>query len=166
MTTIRLRRALAAAWAAANHVLQQGEIGLELDTGRFKIGDGATPYNSLAGYTDTLGASTGIAGFALQNATPNILSWTAPNDGLLHRVTCVEIKHCTVAETGGAVSMTFTGPDGSSTSVAVDAGGRGIGLFASSTLDRLVQAGSTTTVAQSSALTAGTSLVWAELWGH
>ena len=31
-------------------------------------------------------AAGGLAGFALQNATPNILTWTAPNDGNYHRV--------------------------------------------------------------------------------
>jgi len=34
-------------WTAANPVLIAGEIGLELDTGLFKVGDGSTDYDSL-----------------------------------------------------------------------------------------------------------------------
>lgn len=44
---IQLRRGGAQEWANANPTLAQGELGIELDTGRFKIGDGVTPWNSL-----------------------------------------------------------------------------------------------------------------------
>lgn len=43
----RLRRGLAATWAATNDVLLDGEFGLERDTGKLKIGDGVTPWNTL-----------------------------------------------------------------------------------------------------------------------
>lgn len=46
-TTIKHRRDTAAAWAASDLVLAQGEIGFEYDTGRFKIGDGVTPWPTL-----------------------------------------------------------------------------------------------------------------------
>lgn len=46
-----LRRGLAAEWAAQNGVLLEGEFGLELDTGRVKLGDGATAWNALP-YSD------------------------------------------------------------------------------------------------------------------
>lgn len=42
-----LRRGLAADWTAKNEVLLQGEFGLELDTGKKKVGDGTTPWNAL-----------------------------------------------------------------------------------------------------------------------
>ena len=44
---IQLRRGLAAAWAAANPVLAQAEMGVEIDTQKFKIGNGSTVWNSL-----------------------------------------------------------------------------------------------------------------------
>ena len=44
---IQLRRGGAQEWANANPTLAQGELGVELDTGRFKIGDGVTSWNSL-----------------------------------------------------------------------------------------------------------------------
>ena len=43
----RLRRGTAAAWAASNTILRAGEEGYESDTGRRKVGDGATAWNSL-----------------------------------------------------------------------------------------------------------------------
>ena len=44
---IQLRRGGAQEWANANSILAQGELGIEIDTGRIKIGDGITPWNSL-----------------------------------------------------------------------------------------------------------------------
>jgi hypothetical protein len=45
---IQLRRDTAANWANANPILSQGEPAFEIDTGREKIGDGVTEWNSLA----------------------------------------------------------------------------------------------------------------------
>ena len=47
-TKIQLRRDTAADWTSANPTLAAGEFGYESDTTRFKIGDGATAWNSLA----------------------------------------------------------------------------------------------------------------------
>ena len=47
-TRIQFRRGTAAEWTAANPVLAQGEMGIELDTLQFKIGDGLTAWNSRA----------------------------------------------------------------------------------------------------------------------
>lgn len=44
---IQFRRSTAAQWTNANPTLAQGELALELDTRKFKIGDGVTPWNSL-----------------------------------------------------------------------------------------------------------------------
>ncbi len=56
MTTIQQRRGTAAAWTSANPTLAAGEPGFETDTGKFKIGDGATAWTSLA-----YQGSTGLA---------------------------------------------------------------------------------------------------------
>jgi hypothetical protein len=110
-------------------------------------------------------ASTGIAGFNLQNATPGILTWNVPNDGALHRFMLTAIQHVTVAETGGAVTFSFTAPDGTAVNgVSAFAGGGGTGISAATT-DRLVQAGTTVTLVQASALTAGAAILWAQIWG-
>lgn len=44
---LQVRRGTAAQWTAANPILAAGEFGLETDTGRIKIGDGSTAWNSL-----------------------------------------------------------------------------------------------------------------------
>ena len=45
---IQFRNDTAANWTAANPILAVGELGLETDTGQFKIGNGATAWTSLA----------------------------------------------------------------------------------------------------------------------
>jgi len=44
---IQLRRDTAASWAAANPVLLAGEVGVETDTRRLKIGDGQSSWGEL-----------------------------------------------------------------------------------------------------------------------
>jgi hypothetical protein len=45
--TIQLRRGTAAQWVSSNPTLAAGEPGFETDTGKFKIGDGSTNWNTL-----------------------------------------------------------------------------------------------------------------------
>lgn len=45
---LQLRRGTAAQWTANNTVLAAGEIGLETDTDKFKVGTGSTAWNSLS----------------------------------------------------------------------------------------------------------------------
>lgn len=47
MTVIKLKRALSVTWEQKNPILSAGEPGVEIDTGQMKVGDGATPWNSL-----------------------------------------------------------------------------------------------------------------------
>jgi hypothetical protein len=57
------RRDTAANWTSNNPTLAQGEIGYETDTTKFKIGDGATAWNSLAyAYTAGAAGATGPTG--------------------------------------------------------------------------------------------------------
>ncbi len=44
---IQFRRDTSANWTSENPVLAQGELGLETDTSKYKIGDGSTAWNSL-----------------------------------------------------------------------------------------------------------------------
>ena len=44
---VQLRRDIAANWTSGNPVLKSGEIGYETDTGKLKIGDNLTFWNSL-----------------------------------------------------------------------------------------------------------------------
>ena len=47
MTIIKHRRGTAAEWAASNRVLEYGELGIEYDTYRLKIGDGTKAWSEL-----------------------------------------------------------------------------------------------------------------------
>jgi hypothetical protein len=109
-------------------------------------------------------ADTGISGFALQNGTPTILSFTVPNDGNPHTITFSAVKHVTVAETGGQIHFTFLTPDGASGTGTPFNGGAGVGVQIPGIASVVVQPGSTVSFVQSSALTAGASVVWIQAW--
>jgi hypothetical protein len=118
----------------------------------------------------TLLASTITAnpsGYALINGTGSIITWTAPNDELLHRVYLFSQKLVTSTETGGQITFNFTDQSGTSRTPPVYAGGAGSGLVApaASAVAQLVKAGTTVTVYQGSALTGGAAVLWAEIWG-
>jgi len=49
---LRLRRDTAANWASANPVLLNGELGIETDTRRFKVGNGTLAWSSLSYYIE------------------------------------------------------------------------------------------------------------------
>ena len=51
---IQLRRGLAAEWSSVNPIIAQGEFVLELDSGRFKLGNGVDRWNDLR-YTGFVG---------------------------------------------------------------------------------------------------------------
>lgn len=75
---IQHRRGTASAWTSANPTLAAGELGLETDTGAFKLGDGATAWTSLAYATITTAA--GDARYVLDSAK-GVASGVATLDG-------------------------------------------------------------------------------------
>jgi hypothetical protein len=48
MTVFKMKRGWSVSWTTANPVLEAGEPGYEIDTKQIKVGDGVTPWNSLA----------------------------------------------------------------------------------------------------------------------
>jgi len=75
---IQIRRDTAANWTSANPTLAQGELGVETDTDKIKIGDGSTAWTSIsylintsgyASYSDTTANFTGT----LQNSGSNVV---------------------------------------------------------------------------------------------
>lgn len=76
VVTVRLRRDDAAAWTDDNPTLAAGEVGLELDTGKFKWGDGTTAWSDLA-YIGGGGGGVGAAivrKFPFAYDTPDLLT--------------------------------------------------------------------------------------------
>lgn len=124
---LQFRRGLATQWTSANPVLSEGELGLVLDTGQFKIGDGTAAWGSLP-YGGLLGP-TGAAGPASMVTGPT--GWTGgigPTGP--------------AAAGGGGASITTPGPGylltstGTSASVIVAQsnvvlGATGLGVFTS-----------------------------------
>lgn len=52
----QFRRGTASEWSSANPILAAGEVGVDTTQSKFKIGDGTTPWNSLAFATGSAGA--------------------------------------------------------------------------------------------------------------
>jgi hypothetical protein len=118
---------------------------------------------TLTGLTGmSLQATTGSAGVALINGTQSVLSWTAPTDGNLHVISWSILLHVTSAETGGSMA---TGISGLYTSGNISSGGIGIGwsqFGGTATLP----SGDTWAITQSTALTAGAAIAYAQIWGY
>lgn len=106
---------------------------------------------------------TPAAGFALQNGTPNIVTFNTPNDGNMHAYDVAAALDVTVLEVGGQVSLSWT------------AGGHayGVVMFASalaagfSTFSQNIVADPNTavTVQQTAALTSGAASIVAAVSG-
>ena len=58
---VQLRRGTASQWTTTNPLLAEGELGLELDTGRFKVGNGTQLWSALV-YASGIQGPTGPAG--------------------------------------------------------------------------------------------------------
>lgn len=108
--------------------------------------------------------TTGGSGFALQNATPTILSWTAPSDNQLHTVFFSYRVIVTSIETGGAVRII---DQATGNYFSIDGGSSGVSDSAFTKylpVHYVLLPGKTITLTQYSALTSGAATVYAELW--
>jgi hypothetical protein len=70
-TQIQVRRDAAASWSATNPTLASGEIGVETDTGKFKIGNGSSTWTGL---TYSGGGPTTGTGASVLESNPTINS--------------------------------------------------------------------------------------------
>jgi hypothetical protein len=68
-TLIQIRRGTASVWSSANTILSAGEWGYETDTGRYKIGDGLTGWNSLDYAAVTPDSFSGTSGILVTQGT-------------------------------------------------------------------------------------------------
>jgi len=65
---IQLRRDSSSNWRTTNPVLAEGEMGVELDTNRSKLGDGTSNWNDILYMTDTNAVGTYDAKYLIKNA--------------------------------------------------------------------------------------------------
>ena len=110
-TTIQFRRDASLNWSVQNPILTQGELGLELDTNMYKIGDGTTAWNSLP-YGTLSGTVNGL-GF---NATTDPV---APVGGITMYSKSI----------GGRIMPKWIGPSGVDTAVQPFIAGNKIGYW-------------------------------------
>lgn len=82
---IQHRRGTAAQWTSANPILAEGEMGVETDTLKVKMGDGVTRWNTLIYFTQGLTgpANSLTVGTVTQSASASAtITGTAPNQTL------------------------------------------------------------------------------------
>lgn len=77
-TQIQVRRDTAANWTAANPVLASGELGFETNTGKFKLGDGATAWAGLS----YAGGGSGITDLTSTGSTITVTTPTGPTTNI------------------------------------------------------------------------------------
>ena len=144
---IQLRRGTASQWTAANTLLAQGEIGLETDTSKLKLGDGSTLWNSLSYFS----AGSGVT--AVTATSP-----VASSGGL---TPVISMPAATTSVSGYLTSTdwtTFNGKgSGTVTSVAATAG-TGISVSGSPITTSGTLTITNTAPDQTVALTAGTGI--------
>ncbi len=108
---IQFRRDTSANWTSTNPVLAQGELGLNLTTGQYKIGDGSTAWNSLA-YGSLSGAVSGIDFTATTDPS-------APTGAITLYSKSI----------GGRIMLKWIGPSGVDTPIQPFIGGNSIGYW-------------------------------------
>ncbi len=80
---IQLRRGTAAAWTTANPTLAAGEVGVETDTLKVKVGNGATAWVSLAYLTGSGGGGGGVSYQADAPVSPAVGAGWLDSDTLI-----------------------------------------------------------------------------------
>jgi len=109
-------------------------------------------------------ATTGENGYALVNGTGAILTWTAPNDGALHVAIVIAGAVAPGPAVGGAVGV-MASPDGAHfTTTPLFNAALGTGTYEGSNgypVTSIVAPGSTVTIEQTSAMTAGGVILYA-----
>jgi hypothetical protein len=83
---IQFRRGTAAEWSSVNPILAEGEMGIELNTDLFKIGNGVDPWNDLPygglrGYAGSAGVAGSVGNIAVENVLYVSKSGNDQNNG-------------------------------------------------------------------------------------
>jgi hypothetical protein len=102
---IQFRRGTASEWTSANPILSQGEAGYEFDTGRFKVGNGLSPWNSLPYSSGVTGPTGPLGPTGAQSTVTGPTGPTGPT---------------------GATGPAVTGPTGAASTVTGPTGPQGV----------------------------------------
>lgn len=82
---VQFRRDTTSNWSSANPVLAAGELGLDTTTGRFKLGNGSTAWNSLASY-GFVGRGNTASGWVTANSVLDLAEAAIETDTELVKV--------------------------------------------------------------------------------
>ena len=118
---LQLRRATASQWTDSNPTLAAGEIGIETDTQKYKIGDGVLDWNDLdySAAGDPLPAQSGHAGKVLTTDGSDTSWERPPSGGTIEAENNFDIAGGFLTSDGKATWLT-TNRDGSPTPYAVE----------------------------------------------
>lgn len=126
VTQIQIRRGTASQWTSTNPTLASGEQGFETDTGKMKIGNGATAWNSLsylgAGTVTSITAGTGLSGGTI-TSTGTIAIDTATTADLTTAQTLTNKTLTTPVITNPKITLTYAAKTAAYTAVSGDEGG-------------------------------------------
>ena len=128
---IQLRRDTAANWVSSNPTLRAGEIGIETDTLKFKVGNGSSPWNSITAYanvvpgdlnttldgyleTGDIGAVNGVVGL---NADQDAI---IPGEAIIFEGATADTYETTLVVEDPTADRTVTIPDATTTLVGRD----------------------------------------------
>ena len=148
--------------ADAKHV----HVGLLPSNNLSDVGSPATALANIGGMVKQ--AATAAAGYTLVNGTGTVISWTVPNDGALHAAVIPVSLVVTTGETGGQILLNYTTPDGTARTTNYVSAGLAAGFYGPSSAQfqtLLCAPGSTVSLTQNTALTAGAAKLWAQIWG-
>jgi len=123
---IQLRRDTAANWTSNNPTLREGEIGIETDTLKMKVGNGSSTWTQITSYANVvpgnlnttlngyvevtdIGAESGVAGL---NGLQNLL---IPNDSIIFEGATEDGYETTLTVTDPTADRTITFPNASGT---------------------------------------------------
>lgn len=113
MTQIQLRRDTTSNWTSINPVLAAGEIGVDLTNNKFKIGDGASNWNTLLyanePYTLPAASTVTLGGVKVDGSTI-----TVDTDGTIHGANTYTLPVATTEILGGVK------PDGTTITITED----------------------------------------------
>ena len=111
-------------------------------------------------------AATAFAGFSLQNGTPDILTWTAPNDGVAHTFLISGSMRATSSTTGGEVKARAYTPDGGAefTNWTLSSPTQATGAHPVAITSGIMAPATTLYIEQTTAMTAGGAKIWLHVY--
>lgn len=143
-------------------------VDVEVATSPKLGGTAAATFAKKATVPSIVTAETSATGVALINGTQTILTVTVPNDGKVHAILSVAlVKDVTAVLTGGTVSITWTTAAGTAQTITCPTGTASVGVDVRSaihtSLHVSLKPGTTVTVTQTTAMTAGAAVVYAKI---